>query len=274
MAAAPRFTRPAAGLPPGNPLRRPGDAGAPAGKGVPHPGARGLDNGKSVAEWDERRRHPEAASVSAPAPAKKTFEKPTGEVRPLPLLSRARNQARESRRRETRAGPGARDTRGKGFRRPEAPAAGPAERNGVERRGPCQRREAGSTRSACPEPRLSGKPPSSGGLAKPAARRRTRSLREKTGRKPGGQAGHKGETLRRVAHPDRVEDHIPVCCRGCGASLSGAAAAGAAVARQLFDLPAPRPLEVVEHRVHGRRCGRCGVVTRSGFPLGVSAPAQ
>ena len=107
--------------------------------------------------------------------------------------------------------------------------------------------------------RSSGKPPSSGGLAKPAARRRTRSLREKTGSQP----GRKGETLRRAAPPDRVEDHVPACCRGFGESLSGAAPAGAAVARPLFDLPTPRPLEVVAHRVHGRRCalglrGDCG----------------
>ena len=122
--------------------------------------------------------------------------------------------------------------------------------------------------------RNSGQPPSSDGLKKPAAERRTRSLRGKTGRKPGGQAGHKGKTLCRTAIPDRVEEHVPSSCRGCGASLSAAAAVGDPVARQVFDLPEPRPLEVTEHRGHARRCGCCGEATRAAFPAGVSAPAQ
>ena len=120
--------------------------------------------------------------------------------------------------------------------------------------------------------RNSGQPPSSDGLKKPAAERRTRSLRGKTGRKPGGQAGHKGKTLCRTAIPDRVEEHVPSSCRGCGASLSSASPVGHPVARQVFDLPEPRPLEVTEHRGHARRCGCCGVVTRAAFPPGVSAP--
>ena len=57
-----------------------------------------------------------------------------------------------------------------------------------------------------------------------------RTLRGKTGRKPGGQAGHKGKTLCRTAIPDRVEEHVPSSCRGCGASLSSAAAVGDPVA--------------------------------------------
>ena len=122
--------------------------------------------------------------------------------------------------------------------------------------------------------RNSGQPPSSDGLKKPARERRTQSLRGKTGRKPGGQAGHKGQTLCRVETPDRVKTHVPSVCQGCGASLLGAASVGAPVARQVFDLPEPRPLEVTEHRGHACRCGRCGVVTRAPFPKGVSGPVQ
>src|SRR6201986_4761771 len=104
----------------------------------------------------------------------------------------------------------------------------------------------------------SGKPPSSDGLKKPP---RTSSLRQPSGKKPGGQPGHPGETLRRSETPDAVIDHYPPSCAACGALLTKAMATDF-VARQVFDLPEPQPLIVTEHRAHGCRCAACGSQTR------------
>src|SRR3954471_12327269 len=49
-----------------------------------------------------------------------------------------------------------------------------------------------------------GKPPSSDGLDKPKREPRTRSPRERSGKPPGGQKGHAGETLRRVDAPEHT----------------------------------------------------------------------
>jgi len=116
----------------------------------------------------------------------------------------------------------------------------------------------------------SGKPPSSDGLKKPP---RVRSLREPSGRKTGGQNGHPGETLRRIETPDATIHHYPEVCAGCGEPLTAAMATDH-VARQVFDLPEPRPLIVTEHRAHGCRCAACGTQTRGAFPEGVTAPVQ
>ena len=116
----------------------------------------------------------------------------------------------------------------------------------------------------------SGKPPSSDGLKKPP---RVSSLREPSGKKTGGQKGHPGETLRRTETPDATIDHYPPACAACGEPLTAAMATGH-VARQVFDLPEPRPLIVTEHRAHDCRCAACGTPTRASFPDGVTAPAQ
>jgi transposase len=116
----------------------------------------------------------------------------------------------------------------------------------------------------------SGKPPSSDGLRKPI---RVSSLRQASGRKPGGQHGHPGETLRRSETPDTIVDHYPPACADCGAPLT-AAMASEHVARQVFDLPEPQPLVVTEHRAQAYWCAACGARTRAAFPDGVRAPVQ
>jgi transposase len=134
-----------------------------------------------------------------------------------------------------------------------------------------ERREAGEVRR---DSHNSPLPPALDlpGVKAQQAVRRTRSLRRRTGKKVGGQVGHRGSTLVRVGSPDRVVTHSPRECRRCAAALCD----GAVVAverRQLFDLP-PVRVEVTEHRVETRRCTACGERTKAEFPRGVRAPAQ
>ena len=117
-------------------------------------------------------------------------------------------------------------------------------------------------------PRNSSRPPSSEGLGKPPPRR---SLRKKSGRKPGGQDGHEGTTLAQVARPDREVRHEPGCCGRCGAGLAGRPVTGVE-RRQVFDLPRSRST-VTEHQLIERECG-CGHRTRGAAPQGAEAPVQ
>ena len=59
--------------------------------------------------------------------------------------------------------------------------------------------------------RNSSAPPSSDGYAKPAPK----SQRKTTGAKPGGQAGHKGSSMKLMKEPDEVKEHYPKTCSGC-----------------------------------------------------------
>jgi transposase len=115
--------------------------------------------------------------------------------------------------------------------------------------------------------RNSSKPPSSEGLAKP----KPKSLR-KTGEHPnGGQKGHPGHTLKKVAVPDRTETHRPAPhCDACGGFV---AEPTVAETRQVFDLP-PLRFEVTEHQVFAGQCAACGKICRGEFPVGVVAPVQ
>jgi transposase len=116
--------------------------------------------------------------------------------------------------------------------------------------------------------RNSSKPPSADGLGKPAPR----SLRGKSGRKPGRPKGQRGATLEMTASPDAVVRHEPGQCAGCGSRLAAAPLAGAE-RRQVTDLPPDIRALVTEHQMISRRCS-CGTVTAAPAPAGVTAPVQ
>src|SRR4051794_18366945 len=92
--------------------------------------------------------------------------------------------------------------------------------------------------------RNSSKPPSSDGLDKPAPK----SLRGRSGRKPGGQRGREGRARRQVAVPDGVVVHEPDACRGCGGPLPAEGPPARMIRRQVFDIPTIT-VRVVEHRL-------------------------
>lgn len=113
----------------------------------------------------------------------------------------------------------------------------------------------------------SSKPPSSDGYKKkpivPAI--------PKDKHPKGGQKGHKGKTLERVANPDHIELHLPQQCQCCGRIFNALDPHEVVESRQVFDLPQPK-LEVTEHRVGEICC--CGVTQRGEFPQNVTATTQ
>jgi transposase len=115
--------------------------------------------------------------------------------------------------------------------------------------------------------RNSSKPPSSDGLAKPAPK----SLRGKSGRKPGRPKGQPGVTKQLSDHPDKTVRHRPGRCGCCGKSLRRAPVT-AVERQQVTDIPPVRAV-TTEHQLLTLLCG-CGCETKAAAPDGVTAPVQ
>ena len=116
----------------------------------------------------------------------------------------------------------------------------------------------------------SSKPPSSDGVARKP--RTPKSLRKKSGRKPGGQSGHRGSHLRLVAQPDAVVTPRPTTCGTCHTPLAPTAWAWSE-RRQVHEVP-PLRLVVTEHQIAQVQCPACGATTRGQVPAAVRAPVQ
>jgi len=117
----------------------------------------------------------------------------------------------------------------------------------------------------------SSKPPSSDSpyQKKP----KDRSLRRRSGRRPGKQPGAPSSTLRQSDHPDERVECWPAACERCGTDLADADVIGVQ-RRQVFEAqPAPPP-EVTEYRVVAKCCPCCGAVTEGLAPDGVTSLVQ
>lgn len=122
----------------------------------------------------------------------------------------------------------------------------------------------------------SSRPPSTD----PPWAKRTKSLRRPSGRRPGGQAGHHGSTLRLSAHPNRVVEHRPRQCRHCQCALFESQVVRH-LRQQVWEI-VPAKIRVTEHRLAVLRCERCGRTTcgeysgsvRSGVQYGAGVKAR
>ncbi|MDR0206753.1 MAG: transposase [Bacteroidales bacterium] len=90
--------------------------------------------------------------------------------------------------------------------------------------------------------------------------KRTESLREQSGLKPGGQFGHVGSCLEMVLEPTEIVEHHPHYCQCCGKELSNEVSEFIGK-RQVIDIPPIKPI-VREDRIYGKRCS-CGHITES-----------
>ena len=113
----------------------------------------------------------------------------------------------------------------------------------------------------------SSKPPSSDGL-----KRKNRSLRTRSGRKPGGQEGHAGSTLSFCEKPDEFKDCPAEVCSHCGYDLRGIEAL-LHEKRQVFEWPEIH-LQVTEYRSEIKACPVCHGETKGKFPEEVKPGVQ
>jgi transposase len=92
--------------------------------------------------------------------------------------------------------------------------------------------------------------------------------KKSSGRRQGGQPGHRGQHRPMVADPNRVETYWPSQCDGCGAPVgeSDRVADGEPVCHQVSDIRVV--VEVCEHQRMRTRC-KCGHRTLAPLPAGV-----
>ena len=116
--------------------------------------------------------------------------------------------------------------------------------------------------------RNSSKPPSSDGFHKPAPKNR----RVSSGRKPGGQVGHKGRHLIAASEPDEIVLHVPAACRDCSLHDNCVKNACVGETRQLID--AIVSVKGTAHQSLVLDCPMHGKQQKGEFPDDIKAAVQ
>ncbi len=114
----------------------------------------------------------------------------------------------------------------------------------------------------------SSKPPSTD-ISRPG---RNQSLREASGKNPGGQPGHKGTSLQMTDNPDEIVDLKADYCNKCGCSLEDVKSKLVSK-RQVIDIPPVSPV-VTEYRNYAKCCPKCGHHQQSSYPNGIRKSIQ
>lgn len=101
--------------------------------------------------------------------------------------------------------------------------------------------------------------------------RKNSSLRTASGKKPGGQKGHTGTTLKMTDTPDETHKLIPDYCNQCGTGLAEIEGQFESK-RQVVEIPPIKPI-YIEYQSHSKTC-LCGHKQTSDYPCGVTNHIQ
>ena len=112
----------------------------------------------------------------------------------------------------------------------------------------------------------SSTPPSADRLKKPAPK----SLREKSGRKPGGQQGHRGSGMKIDRKPDEILEHLPEACKGC--PRAGQCKMHCCDTR--YEYEAIVTTKLIAHKAMGCTCLVSGEAVRGEFQAGITGTKQ
>ena len=115
--------------------------------------------------------------------------------------------------------------------------------------------------------RNGSKPPFSDGYSKPAPK----SLKKPSGKKPGGQKGHKGSGMKNTRKPDEFVSHYPSACFNC----PNRASCEMSVAERRYVEDIVIKTSIIEHQQMKCCCPKQGGMTILGeFPTHIRATKQ